>query len=175
LTFTSGVGGVCDLNDGVSTLAFSNADCQGTPFGSDTLAITVTSWVGDRITDADVSFNPAANLSDRGFRQVAMHEIGHVIGLDHSDACGASGAGTLMNSRLTQSFDAPQSDDIAGARFVYGSDPGDVGVPEGANGCAVTAPVESGAGLPLAIGFLLWMRRRRGARKSSVDGARHLF
>jgi hypothetical protein len=175
LSFTSGLGGVCDLNDGVSSLAFSPTDCQGTPFGPDTLAITVTSWVGDRITDADVSFNPAGNLSDRGFRQVAMHEIGHVIGLDHSDACGESGIGTLMNSRLAQSFDAPQSDDIEGARFIYGGDPGDVGVPNGANGCAVAAPVGSGAWLPLSIGFALWVRGRRRARKSSVDGTLHLF
>ena len=160
LTFTGGNGDVCDLDDGVTTLAFTETDCQGADFDGDILAITVSTWVGNRIVDSDISFNPSRNLSDAGFRQVAMHEIGHVIGLDHSDACGDSGRGTLMNSRLTESFREPQPDDIDGAHFIYGGGGSEVGVPDGANGCAVTAPLGAGSWPLLAIVAVGFLRRR---------------
>ncbi len=176
LTFSSGVGGVCDLDDGIVTMAFTDTDCLGASFDGNTLAITVTSWTGNRITDADVSFNPSTGFSDARFRQVAMHELGHVIGLDHSDACGDSGLGTLMNSRLVESFGAPQPDDVAGMNFVYASGQGptptprpDAGVPDGANGCAISAPVSVGA-WPLSIGILaLMFRGRRRCRRARPD------
>jgi hypothetical protein len=174
LQLVSGAGRPCTA-DGVTTLAFTENDCMGNPFAGDTLAITVTSWVGNRITDADVSFNPAVTLTNSAFRQVAMHEIGHVIGLDHSDACGESGRGTLMNSRLVETFDRPQADDVDGALFVYGGGGGDVGVPEGANGCAVGEPFAAAWPLAMALALLaLATAARRRPAPATARRDRHL-
>lgn len=164
--FDVGSGRPCNLSDGVTTIAFTENDCQGNRFAGDTLAITVTSWVGNRIVDSDISFNPAASLTNAAFRQVAMHELGHVMGLDHSDACGNSGRGTLMNSRLVESFDRPQPDDIAGVAFIYpGGNGGGGSPPSGSNSCAVVQPETGGAWYPLvglaaALTCCLCRRRR---------------
>lgn len=57
--------------------------------------------------------------------QVAAHEIGHAIGLDHESAANAV---ALMNPIYSESFTGPQPDDIAGAQYLYG--PAIAAVPE---------------------------------------------
>ena len=49
---------------------------------------------------------------------IAAHEIGHAIGLNHTNV-----PNSLMNtgSAATESFRGPQTDDIAGAQFLYGA------------------------------------------------------
>lgn len=58
-----------------------------------------------------------AGLVGPGFSifQVASHEIGHAIGLDHTGV-----AASLMNPSYTEAYFGPQADDIAGAQFLYG-------------------------------------------------------
>ncbi len=152
-TFRGGGGGFC-REDGVATLAFSDASCTGEEFGdADLLAITRSRWLMDEwpgeLVDADVVFNEESGIlrDEDAFVEVAMHELGHVLGLDHSDACGDSGAGTLMKSFLgTRRLEAPQADDVAGADFIYPPGSGTGTVPEGANSCVMTS--QSVAGWP---------------------------
>ncbi len=114
----------------------------GQPFGPFELAVT-TRWFrtgsqSERV-EADVVFNTAfewnsyrGRLRTDGDREtwdivrVALHELGHVLGLDHPDDHGQLVA-ALMNSNLKNSGDALTADDIAGARSMYNT--GDVTTP----------------------------------------------
>lgn len=79
--------------------------------------------------------------------QVVAHEIGHAIGLGHSDTSAA-----LMYAFYSEAFSGPQADDIAGAQYLYGA-PLVAVVPEGGTWAA---------GLLIMVGGLrLWHGRRR--------------
>ena len=103
----------------------------GESFGSNTLAVT-TIWFSTtrgQIFDSDVLFNTSwswdvySGPRRRGvidFRRVALHEFGHVLGLDHPDDHGQIRT-AVMNSRVSD-IDRLQSDDIDGIRALYGSD-----------------------------------------------------
>ena len=111
-------------------------DVYGEPFGNDTLAVTV-GWYrpSDRtFTERDVVFNRKftwnsyrGNLRNgsggrlQDLQRVAIHEFGHVFGLDHPDQDGQS-VSAVMNSRISN-VDTLQRDDIDGLRAIYGGPP----------------------------------------------------
>lgn len=84
------------------------------------------SFAGDLHFDSGECWESARDGTGDGcfnIFQVAAHEIGHAIGLDHTGV-----PNSLMNPIYTESYFGPQADDIAGAKFIYG--PARAQVPE---------------------------------------------
>lgn len=103
------------------------SDVCGNSFASDTLAITLNlgrkGTLGfDNIVESDIIFNTAfgwavydgPRRSQSDFRRVALHELGHVLGLGHENTADA-----IMAPRITDRYTLT-ADDRAGAQALYG-------------------------------------------------------
>ncbi|HVH04552.1 MAG TPA: matrixin family metalloprotease [Myxococcota bacterium] len=115
--------GTGPLADGAE---FATRDCDGDALGFDTLAVTMIESEGSDFTAAGMIFNDAIDWAlydgffdpdEPDFRRVALHELGHWLGLDHEN-----GPAAIMQP-FASSIDSLQGDDVAGARFLYGPDP----------------------------------------------------
>jgi len=100
----------------------------GEDFAANTLAVTVSYTIGDNRIESDIVFNAARTYdSYRGpmradaydIQRIALHELGHVLGLGHPDEAGQT-VTAVMNSRIGNLYEL-QADDIAGARTLYGA------------------------------------------------------
>ena len=119
--------------DGISDIIFGDPlrICTGTCLAATLTGYYSTSITGtcggltvDKITDADVSFNLSYNYttpaqgscsSEIYLDSVVAHEVGHVIGLAHSNNSGA-----LMYPTVAYCSDKVQSsDDISGRNVLY--------------------------------------------------------
>ena len=116
----------CDHSDRVNTLAFENTVC-GTAFGS-AIAITISRGNGStgELIDTDILFDTnrawstysgPLQASPLDLRRVAVHELGHVLGLGHPDQAGQNTV-SIMNS-FVSSTDSLQPDDINGIIGIY--------------------------------------------------------
>lgn len=120
------------FGDGITGVDFSPTQCSSS-FGSNVLAVTLltldclnnTCSGGKEITDSDIVFNSDINWDIysgtlqndvRDFHRVALHELGHALGLDHE-----SNSVAIMQP-LISNIDSLQADDIEGANFIYGGD-----------------------------------------------------
>jgi YVTN family beta-propeller protein len=106
----------------------------GAPAGSGVIAITTINWDDQgRVTDADITFNgrdfdfsvtvalPASRSVD--LQDVMTHEIGHLIGLDHTPLVGPTSLRPTMNPFASQEDPGVgrtlEPDDIAGVTSLY--------------------------------------------------------
>lgn len=112
--------------NGINNVFFGTT-VYGDSWGSGVLAVTLTYTSGLRRVESDVVFKASVSWdSYRGglrsatdFKRVALHELGHVIGLNHPDEAGQSVI-ALMNSTISN-LDALAADDLAGAQAGYGT------------------------------------------------------
>ncbi len=132
LSATPGFEGPCDDDDDVHGVGFE-ADFCGVPWGGTTLAIAARSFTpGGLVTEGNIVFRadslvnanwdvvagPQGAFDD--FRRVAVHEIGHLLGLDHPP-----GSNAIMFATVQDGVEVPQADDIAGVTTIY-----DLGCPD---------------------------------------------
>ncbi|MGD8963901.1 MAG: matrixin family metalloprotease [Desulfobacterales bacterium] len=132
-------------------VAFSDSIC-GSAWSDQVIAITIIWILNDtnEIIQTGVVFNddedwdvyagpwqknPYLGIND--FRRVAVHELGHCLGLSHEDSVAA-----IMQSRAGD-IEYPTADDIAGVNFLYpaSSDNGNGGGGGGGGGggpCFIT-------------------------------------
>jgi hypothetical protein len=110
--------------DGLNTAAFRRDEC-GFAFGSTTLGITYSFFSSGHLRETDIVFNAdeAWDVYDGPLRQafdftrVAVHELGHALGLDHENRLPA-----IMASQVGD-LSLPQKDDLQGVAALYGGPP----------------------------------------------------
>jgi len=117
--------------DGANTINWLD---QG---ASSTLATTYTWYSGGTILENDIVFNDAQSWSvsggDYDVQTVALHEMGHVVGLDHS----SSGIMQAYYGGIQRSIDA---DARAGFYSMYGAPSGGGGGSDRPPTVSITAP-----------------------------------
>ncbi|MDQ6808120.1 MAG: matrixin family metalloprotease [Verrucomicrobiota bacterium] len=128
---------VANAGDDAENSVFFSDTIYGELFGTGVLAVTLRNGRPSGLTEADVIFNQNKPFdSYRGplqtyrglptaydFHRVALHEFGHVLGLDHPDKANPPQTVTAIMNSIVSDIDSLQQDDIDGAQSLYASGP----------------------------------------------------
>ena len=118
--------------DDANTSVQMSSTVYGEKFGTNTLATTLLIARNNHFIETDVTFNSKWDWdSYRGgfsggpidFRRVALHEFGHVVGLDHPDQASPKQTVVAIMNSIVSNIDNLQQDDINGAKSIYDSGP----------------------------------------------------
>ncbi len=126
---TIGAEGTYAFRNNVTEVVMANT-IEGLTFPAGTLAVTLARFRFNTTIEVDIIFNQAATWDSyrgvrrsgiRDFQRVAMHELGHLLGLDHPDeARPPQRVDAIMNSVVSDT-DVLQADDITGIQLLYGA------------------------------------------------------
>ena len=112
--------------NGVNEMGFSKT-VFGRTFDPGVLAVTTGYSTGNERSEGDIIVNSAITWdsyrgsltrSSTDLRRVAMHEMGHLLGLDHPDQKGQT-VNAIMNSTVSN-IETVTTDDIQGVQSLYG-------------------------------------------------------
>jgi hypothetical protein len=150
------------------------------PHGNEIIALTTTQfWEDGEITDADTEYNgrnydwssPWSDDVRTDLMSIAVHEMGHSVGLCHSDVIQSTMFANYLDGETHQRDLAP--DDVEGMESLYPCQEAEgcatvVEVLYG-SGCALAGPPRGG---PLALGMLLLLAAVAGGRRSHRSAGR---
>ena len=101
-----------------SDIDFANSALDG---AGNVLGVTGFSYSGGQLQSAEIQFDSGDNLSGSDFSLVAIHEIGHAIGLGHYNDDDA-----VMNSFANFDLTGLEQSDIDGIVALYGANTTDM-------------------------------------------------